>query len=304
MRAPVRPLRGRWPTFAQRGLSRWFWADPTVVLAGADADPVAFRTAMNAFHLGGTIKITGSDRHRGADDLVLALDRSDLAIADIGASDGSTSLDLISRLPGYRSFVISDRHLHVRAVSDRAGRTVFFDPAGVPVLVVGRHALAWPSLSKRVAWLYRRSLTAAHAALDRDGQDVLLLNPAVQALVRADPRVSYRAHDVFETWSGDPVDVVKVANLLRRLYFSDGEISRALTALLASLPDGGHLLVVDNPRIAGIAYRAGMYRRDQDRFTLVGVAGHPPEIADLVEATVLGPQQAGSGRDDARGRPA
>lgn len=42
MRAPIRPLAGRWPAAAQRLLARFFWPDPTVVLDEA-ADPAAFR---------------------------------------------------------------------------------------------------------------------------------------------------------------------------------------------------------------------------------------------------------------------
>lgn len=238
---------------------------------------------MNAFHLGGTIKITGMDRHPGADELILGLDRGDLRILDVGASDGSTSLDLIARLPGFRSYVISDRYLTVRAV--RSGRhLVFFDPTPEAILVVGPRMLAWPSLSRAVALLYRAAITDARAALDRRGRVVSMLNPAVRRTVAADGRVTAATHDVFQPWTGHPIDVIKIANVLRRLYFSDAEILRALTAVIDSLPDGGHLLVVDNPRIPGIAYRAGLYRRAGDRFTRVGTTEHPPEVADLVEA--------------------
>lgn len=217
MRAPIRPLAGRWPQLVERGLGRFFWADPTVVLEGDDADPDRFRTAMNAFWLGGTIKITGTNRHPGADELLLGLDLADAVIADIGASDGSTSLDLIARLPDFHSFVITDRYLHVRAVRTRRG-VVFFDPTGAPVLIVGRRTLAWPGLSRPVARLHRRTLDHARRSLTADGRDVLLLNPAVRRLLATDPRVTYRTHDVFQPWTGEPPDVIKIANVLRRLY--------------------------------------------------------------------------------------
>ncbi len=80
----------------------------------------------------------------------------------------------------------------------------------------------------------------------------------------------------------DPPDVIKVANLLRRLYFSDEDICRALRSLLASLDEGGHLLILDNPRIPGIDIRAGLFRRSQDRFELVATTTEEPEILDLV----------------------
>lgn len=254
-----------------------------------DADPAAFREAMNAVSVGGTIKITGTDRHPAADELLLGLDLHDAVIADIGASDGSTSLDLVTRLPDFRSFVISDRYLHVRAVRVRP-RTVLLDPDGVAVLVVGPRAVAWPSDSRAVAALYGRTLARARREQGATGRDVLLLNPDVRRLLREDPRVTYRTHDVFQPWAGPRPDVVKIANVLRRLYFSDADIARALTVVLGGLPDGGHLLLVDNAR-AKVPPRGSLYRRSGDRFTLVAQTEHPSEIADLVE-TVRIPEPA------------
>jgi hypothetical protein len=65
MRAPVRPLSGRWPAGPERRLARFFWQDPSVV-ASQGASPDAFRTAMSAFYVGDTIKITGRLRRPGS----------------------------------------------------------------------------------------------------------------------------------------------------------------------------------------------------------------------------------------------
>jgi hypothetical protein len=103
----------------------------------------------------------------------------------------------------------------------------------------------------------------------------------------ADPRVTARVHDVFEVWPAPAPDVIKVANVLRRLYFSDADILRALRALLAGLAEGGHLLILDNPRLAGVDLRAGLYRRVGGRFVPVAETADPPEIADLLRSPQL-----------------
>src|ERR1700744_6183665 len=102
MLVPIRAIRDRWPAPLQCCIpDRFSWPDPAVLLAasvGADE----FRTAMNALNVGGTIKITGTDRHRAADKLLLDnVDLTTATIVDIGASDGSTSLDLIAKLPAF-----------------------------------------------------------------------------------------------------------------------------------------------------------------------------------------------------------
>jgi len=273
---------GAWPAALQRRLSRFFWPDPTVV-ADAGASPEAFRSAMSALHFGGTIKITGSNRHPLSDALILDnLDVSDAAIVDIGASDGSTSVDLIARLPDFRTYTIAD--LYLRALTIRIGtHTYFYGPNGQLILVVGRRALAWPTESRFVAALYRP--LAKRALKSPERSEVLLLNPETRKLIESDPRITYREHDVFTPWPGQRPDVIKVANLLRRIYFSDDEIRLALSALLRSLAEGGHLLIVDNPRVEGINERAGLYRRTAGRFALVATTDHAPEIADLLATT-------------------
>ncbi len=156
---------------------------------------------------------------------------------------------------------------------------MFFDPAGHPVLVVGNRLLAWPEMSPLVAKFYSRTIRRAAASEDR--ATIPLLNPTVRRLMRADPRIRARTHDVFTVWP-EPVHVVKVANLLRRLYFSDDRLLEGLGSIHASLVDGGHLLLVDNPRIAGIAERGGLYRKEGAGFVTVAQTSHVPEIADLV----------------------
>lgn len=239
---------------------------------------------MSAINVGDTIKITGANRHPGADQLLVDhVDLSDARIVDIGASDGSTSVDLIGRIGTFRSYTIADLYLSLQA-ADVAGHTVLFDGTGECVLVIGKRLLAWPSLSRAVAAAYRPLIRRARAA---PKNEVLLLNPAAQDLIENDPRVDYRTHDVFTVWQGESPDVIKVANLLRRLYFPDEQILVGLRALLTSLPENGHLLMVDNPRIEGVEYRAGLYRRDGDRFTTVATTTLEPEIADLLAEVSL-----------------
>jgi hypothetical protein len=280
MRAPIRPLSGRWPSSIEARAGRFFWIDPTVILDD-NVDPDIFRSAMSALHVGDTIKITGSNRHPLSDALLIDNVKLEGArIVDIGASDGSTSVDLIKKLPTFGAYVIADLYLHLETI--KLGRHMFlYDHSGECVLVVGPRVVAWPTQSR---WVYRlyRPLIARASRHGQQGPRILLLNPAARAIVAADPRVSYTTHDAFTVWPGQQPDVIKVANLLRRLYFSDEMIAQAVGALLSSLGEGGHLLMVDNPRIAGIAERGGLYRRSGQQFVAIARTPETPEIDDLI----------------------
>lgn len=278
---PIRLLKHRWPKPVERLLARFVWQDPTCIL-DPGCTPEDFRRAMSALHVGATIKITGADRHPEVDDLLVEhVDLTGAHIADIGASDGSTSVDLIRRLPAFASYVIADLYLHLSATTVGPW-TVLTDGAGTAILVVGPRTLAWPSVSRAVRLLTLPIVRASERRTERS-QPVLLLNPAARQVLRSDTRVSYRAHDVFVPWAQPAgVNVIKVANLLRRLYFSDEQIEVGLAALHASLPEGGHLLIVDNPRVPGGGARGGLYRREGNAFSTVATRPEDPEIHDLV----------------------
>lgn len=282
MFVPVRLVRGWLPAALENVVKRFVWTDPQVLL-DADVSSNDFRLAMNAIHVGGTYKITGANRHPEADDLLIEhVDTSKAEIVDIGASDGSTSLDLIRRLAHFRSYVIADLFLTVEAQRYR-GRVFFYDPSGTCILVAGRLLLSWPAMSTLVRFLYGPLIGSA-SSNTTSRVKVVLLNPEVRALMESDPRVTSRVHDVFGAWRGARPDVIKVANLLRRLYFTDGDIGRALTAIHGSLADNGHLLIVDNAREKGIGTRAGLYRRTSEGFALVSQTPDVPEIGGLVLA--------------------
>lgn len=235
---------------------------------------------MSSIYVGGTIKITGAERHPATDDLLIDnVDLSDSWIVDIGASDGSTSLDLVNKIKRFRRYTIADLYLTLDSVS-LGKRTVYFDADGEAILVAGPRVAAWPSLSRVVRAGYGPLLRRARSSRDA-AATVLLLNPQVRRLLEQDPRVDYRVHDVFTPWTDEKPDVIKVANLLRRLYFSDDQLLRALHAIRDSLPDGGFLLIVDNPRAVDPTPAAGLYRRSGGGFVEVDRVGHP-EIDDLV----------------------
>ena len=287
MRFPIRPLTGRWHPMLERRFARFCWVDPRVIM-DKDATREEFTRAMSAIHVGGTIKITGGNRHPVADQMLTDnVDLSDAIIVDIGASDGSTSVDLIGRLPGFKQYIIADLYVHLTAVHS-GRRCLFYDTNGSLILIAGPRALAWPSTSRLVRLLYRwiesraRTSTAA-------GVPVLLLNPAARAVIGSDPRVSCRVHDVFTPWPGPPPTVIKVANLLRRLYFTDDVINSGLQAIGHSLDDHGYFLLVDNVRRKGVPPRVGLYQRIDGQFRVVSETPDRPEIADLIDQVRLTP---------------
>ena len=124
--SPGQAIDGRWPSGLERRFAWFFWADPRVIL-----DPDITRDQFaRAVCVGGAIKITGGNRHPVADQMLI-----DATIVDIGASDGSTSVDLIGKLAAFKRYVIAALHFHLTAV-DTGRRCLFYDGGGT--LILGR----------------------------------------------------------------------------------------------------------------------------------------------------------------------
>ena len=53
-------------------------------------------------------------------------------------------------------------------------------------------------------------------------------------------------YDILSAWPNEPVDIIKVANVLNPCSFADEEIQMAITNLRNALKIGGKLMITDN----------------------------------------------------------
>ena len=257
MRVPIKLSDAFWPRALARVVGPHLRTDPRILLTEGGPSPQARTQAISAFKFGTTFKTTAHDRHREADELLIAdgVDR-DAVILDVGASDGITSLNLIDRLgEGFGGFFVTDYNLSVTALR-RGHRMYFFDHRGTCVLVADPLFVYYPEdhplLKKAMAPLVR--LVAGH---HEEGRKIQLIHPALAARASSDPRIRIRAYDVLEPWTDVKPTIIKVANVLNPAYFSSAVIRRALTNLYRALPPGGRLLLIENRA----AIQGGLFRR-------------------------------------------
>lgn len=53
-------------------------------------------------------------------------------------------------------------------------------------------------------------------------------------------------YDILSAWPNEPVEIIKVANVLNPRSFVDGEMRMAITNLRNALKIGGKLIITDN----------------------------------------------------------
>jgi len=225
-----------------------------------------FRQAVSLLNVNETYKTTGSDRTRLADETILGLipvlasemsDAAPLRILDIGVSDGSASVALLTRLPRNSEAILTDLHpvLYARG------------PGFFRVFLDGQRRL----LGVKVLGLYcNLSLGARRETTGFETIDTL--NPLLAERLGM---AAIRPFDALKDVLAQPVQLIKCANVLNRGYFSDAALLAAAANLGRSLVEGGFLVVSQN----NARYRDGeacfVLRKRGQRLLLAGQAnGH------------------------------
>jgi len=254
--------------------------DPALLLRPeAVPTPEAFSDLVSPLLVHGTRKTTRPGRHAQSDRMLLeALRGRRPVILDVGASDGSTSLDLLGALGGeFEAYYVTDKAPRIRARAER-GRTFFYGADGECVLVATPRWVAYPTAGARVWRPLLRLLHGEIPPCDPGYPEVSLVQPRLHEIARRDPRVVIRDYDVFRPWDGPAATAVKAANLLNRAYFSDGQIREALRNLWRALAPEGLLLVIDNRGVE----QASLFRRSAGGFVPAGKVRGGTDVQDLV----------------------
>jgi hypothetical protein len=240
IKLPIKLNRACWRVLPKK----YFVFDDPRPLAGDLAGITAeeFSAAVSSLQFGVTFKTTHPGLSARSNSVLLDIYRgSKPVILDVGASDGSTSLDLIIALgENFSRYFITDLNLSSVRGSDRKGNIYFADRSGACVLRASRRFIAYADVEHApyvVARIAER-LLAGHRQVS-EWHDVPLVRPDVVRLADADARVTISQYDMFEPWRGPRPDVIKVSCLLDRRYFSDEQLRAALHTQCENLAHQG-----------------------------------------------------------------
>jgi hypothetical protein len=248
MRMPIKFNRAGWP--------RLLWAlplmsdDPRSLAFGrCGAVRESFSRSLSVLKFGTTFKTTLAGRQPHSTRFLAGRYAGEAPVVlDIGASDGSTSLDLLGALAGqFGHYFVTDFNISVRLGVDTRGRHYFADASGTCILRASPRWLAYADVGD--APLPLRLLAKRLLSGSRDvssWEEILLVHPELVALAQAEPRITIARYDVFSPWAGMRPDLIKIANVLNRCYFSEGKIAEALRVQCSALAIGGRLILVEN----------------------------------------------------------
>lgn len=258
--------------------------DPRILCSETVSDEVidSFSEKVSVFKFGKTFKTTQSNRHK-LSNLLIKEKLSDQipTILDIGASDGVTSLDLIKKIP-FNKFYVTDLNLHIYFTRCH-NKVFFYNESNECILAVSEKFVYYlcesPSLwIFRVIFGYLKSQYNSVATSDNRFNKVDLIHPELIKLANKDARVIIKRFNIFDKWNDSVPDLVKVANVLNRVYFSDEQIKLAVNNIFSLLNIGGRVLIIDNRDDE----KATLFKKTWDSFKVEETINGGTEISSLV----------------------
>lgn len=302
MRLPIKLNQAGWPSpFARLSFA---FHDPRPL---ADKDysrltPLEFSRAISTLQFGVTFKTTRPGRQAHSNQFISQIYReSKPVILDVGASDGSTSLDLIRSLGrDFAHYFVTDLNLSARYGYDHRGVLYFQNHDGACVLRASKRFLVYSELSgaRFPLNLFAKTLLLGVGKIV-DWRDILLIQPEVMDLASHDPRITILRYDLFVPWTGERPNLIKVANLLNAKYFTDAQMREALRVQCSNLAANGRLLLVsEDDNIESFS----VFRKTPVGMVLEHTHGggakasrHVPGIVDHMSGIRSGREPEGSG---------
>jgi hypothetical protein len=245
MRIPIKLNRSYWPRFLCRLLPS---ADDPRDLLRPKLNSEDFTRAVSTFKFGTVFKSTRKARFPCT---IAALTKLTFTrppdILDVGASDGTTSLEVQAAL-SFNTYFVTDLNIEVlwEKLSDCKG-TYFYDTNSEPILYANRQWIVYNDtmnsmlpLGSFVRRIFHRPAPSGCAASGK----LHLINP--ELLIKVASNIVVRQYDLFSVWPLNKVDVVIAANILNQSYFTDFELKKAIRNLREALKEDGFLVIIDN----------------------------------------------------------
>jgi hypothetical protein len=251
--------------------------DPRELL-DANITPQRFTEAIAAVKIDGVFKTTSPGRYPETI-RVLADMRfpSPPVIIDVGASDGSTSLNVMEALD-FSRYYITDRHIEAYACRARNG--IFFcDSERAPFMYANRCFVAYND-TQEAAWPFRAFVERIFSRFEisrcKAAQRIPLINPRLLSKIGNDIRLE--KYSIFDAWPFEKADLVISANILNRGYFPDARLLDALRNLRGAMKESARLAVIENRE----AEQSNIFRLENGRFLVEGEVGAGTDIKSLV----------------------
>lgn len=234
-----------------------------------------YLSSVSSIKFGSTFKSTGEHRHLISRQVLKKHLPPRPIILDIGASTGTTSLELMEFL-GYDfdAYFVTDHNLEIEYARDAKERIFFYSEAGDCILIGGKFLVYYPKEFSLIEKFFA-------ADISRNGietESVMLIDPRLRTISQTRPNITVAKYSIFDPWPLQSPNVIIVGNLMNRTYFSDEQLSSAISNLNSVCLEDGYILIIENRE----SEQGGLYQKRGGKFHMVEQIGHGSDIHELI----------------------
>jgi len=226
--------------------------DPRNLIKGSRLSTKEFSKYIESIYFDGKFsKTTMPGRHSLSDKKILELisDNKDARILDVGASDGSTSLDLIKKLDGnFGKYFVTDVSFSLDVI-EQDRKSYFYDTVRKEcIMIVSNRLIIYHDKlsSSLIGYIAKRLIERAPKYDAQMMKQISLVQPELQKLVIGNSNIKLIEWSIFEPWPEEKADIIKVANVLKTEVFSEDEITEAIKNLIENLNPDGRIIIIQN----------------------------------------------------------
>lgn len=276
MRMPIKLNKSYWPKAITALLPS---SDDPRELLDEDISAERFSKATSVFKFGTTFKTTESLRFPATVEAIKSIDfQSPPVVLDVGTSDGITSLHVIRSI-NFSKYYITDLNTEV-FYDNRDDRCCFYDADNHCILIVTKSLVIYSDYHDSI-FPFNKIATNFFSKINHPGktlEKIALINPEVR---KTKGNIVVKKYDIFNRWTDEKVDLIIIANILNKCYFSENQIRQALGNLLNALNDSGRFVVVDSREIE----KGTLFRVVNKRILAEKDINGGAEIRDLILKT-------------------
>lgn len=217
--------------------------DPRALLSeqiGSDA----FTSAVSVLKFENTFKTTGLGRFsKTIQELASLKFGAPPVVLDVGASDGSASIDIIRNIE-FDKYYLTDLNVAIFCETHN-GVTFFYNENSAPILRASDRLIVYfdPAGAffpfNLILRLFARNVPKLGGA-----KKIPLFNPALKAF--DNKKISLSKFNMFDQWDGERAYLIIVGNILNECYFSNKEILSVVDNLVSVLNENGRVAIIDN----------------------------------------------------------
>ena len=221
-----------------------------------------------------TFKTTEKKRHLKSNDSLKKYITENSIILDIGASTGITSQELIHNVDRFKKYFVTDFNLYIKYFVSKNNITYILNNDNVPILIATDYLVCYPQESRVAQHLFKHGIEEAK----EKHMQTLLIEPNLMKITQENKNIHILEYNIFDKWQYEQPNIIKIANLLNRVYFSDNLITEALLNMLHLLPENGILQIVENRE----QEQGALYKKHMGQFEKISHIHKGTNIDDLI----------------------